>query len=78
LNNEISATRRLLNSFRISCDKERREIDNLYHKRAILEAIVTEFKNSNEEYVKIKLVVEEKVKGVLTNSKVLLNLLPHQ
>jgi hypothetical protein len=33
-----------LNSFRISCDKERREIDNLYHKRAILEAIVTDLR----------------------------------
>ena len=29
LNNQIASTTRLLNSFRISCERERREIENL-------------------------------------------------
>jgi hypothetical protein len=37
-----------------------------------LEALVSDFKNSNEEYLEIKQAAEEKVKTVLTNSKLLL------
>ena len=51
LNNQIATTSRLLNSFRISCERERREIENLCNEKARLEAIVTEFKNNNEEYL---------------------------
>ena len=72
LSNEISATSTLLNSFHISCDKERREIENLCNEKARLEAIVTGFKNNNVEYLKLRQAAEEKVKDVLTNSKLLL------
>jgi hypothetical protein len=72
LNTQIATTSRLLNSFCISCKRERKEIENLCNKRARLEAVVTGFKSNNEEYLKIKQVAEEKVKDVLTNSKLLL------
>jgi hypothetical protein len=72
LNNQIASTSRFLNSLRISCKRERRKIEDLYNEKAILEAIVTEFKSSNEEYLKIKQTAEEKVKSLLTNSKLLL------
>jgi transposase len=72
LNNQIVATSRLLNSLRMSCSRERREIENLYNERTRLEAIVTGFKNNNEDYLKIKQTAEEKVKDILTNSKLLL------
>jgi hypothetical protein len=73
LNNQIASTTKLLNSFRISCIRQRREIENLYNEKAKLEAIVTEFKNNNEEYLsKIKHAAEEKIKEVLTNGKLLL------
>jgi hypothetical protein len=62
-----------MNSLRISCIRQRRKIGNLQNEKAILEATVTEFKNNNEEYLnKIKQAVEEKVKDVLTNSKLIL------
>jgi hypothetical protein len=73
LKNQIASTTKLLNSFRISCKRERREIENLYNEKARLEAIVTHFKNNNEEYSQIKQTVEENVKSVLTNSKIFLN-----
>jgi transposase len=73
LNNQIAITSRLLNSYRISCIRERREIENLCNEKTRLEALVTGFKNSNEEYLnKIKQVAEEKVKDVLTNGKLIL------
>jgi hypothetical protein len=72
LNNKIASTTKLLTSFRISCIRERREIENLCNEKTRLEAIVTGFKNTNGEYLKIKQAAEEKVKDVLTNNKLLL------
>jgi hypothetical protein len=62
LNNQIASTSRILNSFRISCETERRDIENLYIEKARLESIVIGFKCNNEEYLnKIKQTAEEKV-----------------
>jgi chromosome segregation ATPase len=73
LNNQIASTTRLLNTLRISCVRERREIQSLYNEKQRLEALITEFKSSNEEYLnKIKQAAYEEVKSVLTNSKLLL------
>jgi hypothetical protein len=72
LNNQIAATTKLLNSFRVSCIRGRREIENLYNEKTRLEVIVTGFKNNNEEYLKIKRAVEEKLKDVLTDGKLIL------
>jgi hypothetical protein len=72
LNNQIASTARLLNSLRISCERERIEIENLYNEKARIKNLVTHFKNNNEEYLKIKQGAEENVKSVLTDSKLLL------
>jgi hypothetical protein len=61
-----------LTSYRISCIRQRREIEKLYNEKARLEAVVTGFKNNNEDYLKIKQTAEEKVKDVLTNGKLIL------
>jgi hypothetical protein len=62
-----------LNSFRISCKRERREIEKLYNEKARLEAIVTQFRSNNEEYLnKINREAEENVKSALTNGKLLI------
>ena len=63
LNNQIASTTKLLNSFLMSCKKERREIGSLYNEKTRLEAIVTEIKSNNEEYLnKIKEAAYEEVK----------------
>jgi hypothetical protein len=73
LNNQIASTTKLLNSLRITCIRERREMGNLQNEKSRLESIVTEFKSSNEEYLnKIKQEAEEKVKSVLADGKLLL------
>jgi predicted nucleic acid-binding protein/transposase len=73
LNNQIASTTNLLNSLSVSCGKERREIENLYNEKTRLDALVTHFKNDNEENLnKIKHAANEEVKSVLTNNKLLL------
>jgi hypothetical protein len=52
--------------------RKKREIENLYNEKARLEAIVTGFKNDNEDDLKIKQAAEEKVKDILTNGKLIL------
>ncbi len=72
-NNQIERKSKALTSYRISCIRERREIEKLYNEKARLDAVVTGFKNNNEEYLnKIKQAAEEKIKEVLTNGKFLL------
>ena len=73
LNNMIASTTKLLTSFRISCIRERRDIEYLQNEKARLDTLVTQFKTDNEEYLnKIKQEAEENVKSVLTNGKLLL------
>ena len=71
-NNQIETQRKALTSYRVSSIRERREIENLYNEKARLDALVTGFKNNNEEYLKIKQAAEEKVNDVLTNGKLIL------
>jgi hypothetical protein len=59
-------------SYRISCIRARREIGQLQNEKAGLDALVTGFKRNNKEYNKIKETAEEKVKDVLTDSKLIL------
>ena len=73
LNNQIAATSRLLNSLHISCEREKREIEDIYNEKVRLKALVTGFKRNNDEYLdKIKQAAEEKVNDVLTNGKLIL------
>jgi transposase len=72
LNNQIASTAKLLTSYRISCIRQRREIEKLYNEKTSLAALVTHFKNNNDEYLKIKDAAEEKVKDVLMNGKLIL------
>jgi transposase len=57
-NNQIETQRQALTSYHISCIRQRRQIENLYNEKARLEALITGFKNNNEEYNKIKQAVE--------------------
>jgi predicted nucleic acid-binding protein len=73
LNNQIASTTKLLSSYRVSCGRERREIENLHNEKIRLEAIITKFKSNNEEYLnKIKDTAYEEVRNVLNDSKLLL------
>jgi hypothetical protein len=70
---QIEKQNQALNSLHISCERERREIENLYNEKARLQTVVTGFKSNNEVYLnKIKKAAYEEMKSVLTNGKFLL------
>jgi hypothetical protein len=69
---EIASARALLNSYHELCERKRQEAESLNNEISRLEALVSRFKSNNEEYLKIKQRVEEEVRSVLTDSKVLL------
>jgi hypothetical protein len=48
LNNHIASTTKLLSSYSISCERERREIENLHNEGARIKNLVTQFENNNE------------------------------
>ncbi|HZC49562.1 MAG TPA: hypothetical protein VE244_10935 [Nitrososphaeraceae archaeon] len=43
LNNQVATTTKLLSSFRLSCIRERREIEKLYDEKRNLNTLVTQF-----------------------------------
>jgi hypothetical protein len=73
LNDEIASSKELLKSYTSSCERKRQESESLNNEISRLEAVVTRFKSNNEEYLKIKSTVEDILKNVLTDGKVLLH-----
>ena len=72
VNDEIASSKELLKSYTLSCEHKRQEAKTLNNDISWLENIISRFKNDNEEYLKIKKTVEEEVRSVLTDGKVLL------
>jgi transposase-like protein len=72
LSDQISELSNTRDSYRSSCEGERRQMVELHQKMIRLEALVDNFQNNSEEYIKITRAVEYKVLGVLSNGKVLL------
>ncbi len=72
VNDEIASSKQLLNFYTISCERKRQEAESLNSEIIKLETLVSRFKSNNEEYLKIKQTVEEKVSSVLTDGKVIL------
>jgi hypothetical protein len=73
LKDEIANTKELLNSHTTSYERKLQELKILNNEISRLEALVTRFKNNNEEYLRIERTVEEKIKNVLADSIVLLH-----
>jgi hypothetical protein len=73
LNDKIASSKELLKSCTSSCERKRQEEENLNNEISRLETLVTRFKSNNEEYLKIKSTVEDILKSVLTDGKVLLH-----
>jgi 4-alpha-glucanotransferase len=61
-----------LDSICLDCEKETAQRDQLYQKRMKQEAVVRQFENSNEGYIKIRKTAEEKVHSILLGRKELL------
>ena len=72
LTDQISTLHKRLDSIHLECEKELAQRDQLYQKRTKLEVAVRYFENNNEECVKIRKTVEEKVVSILSDAKPLL------
>src|SRR5215212_3421904 len=72
LKEEIASAKSLLNSYHTLCERKRQELENINSEASRIVTLVDRFKNNNEEYLKIEKTVEEKVKGVLTDNKQIL------
>jgi transposase len=71
---ELSRSNLAINSgyYHARCEKEMIQMNRLSNERMRLEALVTNFKTTNEEYLKIKKTVERKARPILTGSKTFL------
>ena len=73
LNDKIASSKELLKFYTSSCERKRQESESVNNEISRLEALVTRFKSNNEEYLEIKSTVEDILKNVLTDGKVLLH-----
>ena len=69
--NQITALGKSFDSYCRLCQEEEGKLSNLQKKRLKAEALVSHFENNNEEYVKIRNVVEHKVYSALSNAVLL-------
>ena len=72
VNDEIASAKALLNSYHLLGERKRQEAEQLNNYISRLETVISRFKNNNEEYLKVKQTIEEEVRSVLTDGKVLL------
>jgi hypothetical protein len=60
--------------YSLCCQRELAQMDQLYQRRMKLHGLVKLFENNNEEYIKIKKTVEERVHSVLSDRRMVLKL----
>ncbi|MDQ6863167.1 MAG: hypothetical protein M3044_05030 [Thermoproteota archaeon] len=74
LNNQITEASNYVEYYKASCRQEETKMNILQRKRMKLEALVKQFENNNEEYIKIRKTAEEKILTTLSDRKGLLKL----
>ena len=72
--NQVKALGKSFDSYCRLCQEEEIRLTDLQRQRLKAEALVSHFQNNNEEYLKIRSVVENKVYSILSNVAVLLKL----
>ena len=72
--NQVKALGKSFDSYCRLCQEEESRLTDLQRQRLKAEALVSHFQNNNEEYVKIRNVVEHKVYSTLSNVALLLKL----
>jgi hypothetical protein len=72
LKNQIQNANQLLYSCRLSCQNEVRKMLQLHRQNMRLNALLRQFKNSDEEYLKIRYAAKQAVESVLLDRRQLL------
>ena len=65
--NQVKALGKSFDSYCRLCQEEKIRLTDLQRQRLKAEALVSHFQNNNEEYLKIRSVVENKVYSILSN-----------
>jgi DNA-binding CsgD family transcriptional regulator len=74
LQDQIADSKRMLKWLRISCQEEEDNMNQIQEKRIRLKRLVKQFKDNDDEYLKIKKTVKGEVSSVLLDGKGLLRL----
>src|SRR5215216_4328482 len=74
LKDQIDGLEKMLKWLKTSCQEEEAKINQLESEEIRLKRLVKRFKNNNEEYLKIKKIVQQQVTNILFDSKRLLHL----
>jgi hypothetical protein len=72
LQSQIQNAKQRLNSYRLSCQKEVGKGLQLHRQNMTLDTLLRQFKNNNEEYLKIRYVAKQTVRSTLSDSRQLL------
>jgi uncharacterized protein (DUF433 family) len=72
LNGQIQNTKQVLRSYRLSCQKEVSKILELHRQNIRLNALLRQFKNSDEVYLRIRYAAKQAVRSILSDSRQLL------
>ena len=72
LKSQIQNANQLLYSCRLSCQEEVRKMLQLHRQNIRLNALLRQFKNNDEEYLKIRYAAKQAVRSVLSDSRQLL------
>ena len=72
LKSQIQNANQMLDSCRLSCQKEIRKMLQLHRQNMRLNALLRQFKNSDEEYLKIRYTTEQAVRSALSDNRRLL------
>jgi hypothetical protein len=74
MKSQIQNANQMLDSYRLSSQKEVRKMLQLHRQNIRLNALRRQFKNSDEEYLKIRYTAKQAVRSVLSDSRQLLKL----
>lgn len=74
LKTQIQDENQTLDSCRLSCQKEIRKMVQLYRENMRLNTLLTQFKDNNEEYLKVRYTAKQAVRIALADSRQLLKL----
>jgi hypothetical protein len=72
LNNQITQASNVAEHYKTSCRQEKMKFESLGLERNKQEALVKNFQDTNQQYMKVRGIAEEKVHSTVSNSKVLL------
>jgi hypothetical protein len=74
LNSQIQNANKMLDFYRLSCQKEVSKELHLRKQNMDLEKLLSGFKNSNKDYIKIQFIAKQTVKSTLSDKRQLLKL----